>query len=72
MQFKCQTVLLDTLIGPGSDGNEEVLRISQSSSITWASLSDCLVSYPGHSLGESYPFVEIYFVYSPAPTDLAI
>ena len=36
--------------GPGSDGNEEVLRISQSSSITGISPSDFLVSYPGHSL----------------------
>ena len=31
--------------GPGSDGNEGVLRIPQSSSITEASPSDCLVSY---------------------------
>ena len=38
--------------GPWSDGNEEVLRIPQSSSITGTSPSDCLVSYPGHSLGE--------------------
>ena len=36
--------------GPGSDGNEGVLRIPQSSGITGASPSDCLVSYPGHSL----------------------
>ena len=40
--------------GPGSDGNEEVLHIPQSSSITGFSLSDCLVSYPRHLLGESY------------------
>ena len=31
--------------GPKSDGNEEVLRIPQSSSITGTSPSDCLVSY---------------------------
>ena len=31
--------------GPGSDGNEGVLHIPQSSSITAASPSDCLVSY---------------------------
>ena len=37
------------LSGLGSDGNEGVLRIPQSSSITRASLSDCLMSYPGHS-----------------------
>ena len=39
--------------GPGSDGNEGVLQIPLSSSITGASTSDCLVSYPGHSLGKS-------------------
>ena len=37
--------------GPGSNGNEGVLRIPQSPSITGTSLSDYLVSYPGHSLG---------------------
>ena len=37
--------------GPGSNGNEGVLRIPQSSSIAGTSPSDCLVSYPGHSLG---------------------
>ena len=36
--------------GSGSDGNKRILRISQSSRITWASLSGSLVSYPGHSL----------------------
>ena len=36
--------------GPGSDGNEGVLHIPQSSSITGTSPLDCLVSYPGHSL----------------------
>ena len=40
---------------PGGDGNEGVFHIPQSSSITEVSLSDCLVSYPGHSLRESYP-----------------
>ena len=37
--------------GPRSNGNEEVLRIPQSSSITGSLLSDCLVSYPGHWMG---------------------
>ena len=62
-QFKCQTVLFDPLIGPfqvlplqvrvhlGSNGYEEVLYIAQSSSITRALPSDCLISYPGHLLG---------------------
>ena len=36
----------------------------QSSSITGASPSDCLVSYPGHLLGESYPSVDMQSVYS--------
>ena len=44
-------VLFNPLSGPGSDGNEGVLRIPQSSSITGTSPSDCSVSYPGHSLG---------------------
>ena len=41
--------------GPGSDGHEGVLRIPQSSSITGASPSDCLVSYPGHLLESVLP-----------------
>ena len=40
---------------PGSDGNEGVLRIPQSSSITGTSTSDCLISYPGHLLGGVLP-----------------
>ena len=35
--------------GPGSDGNEEVLRILHSASIARVSLSDWLVSYPRQS-----------------------
>ena len=38
----------------GSNENEEVLYILKSSR-TGASPSDCLVSYLGHSLEESYP-----------------
>ena len=56
---------------PGNDGSEEVLRIPQSSSITGVSPSNCLVSYPGHSLGDSYPSAEIQLVYSIAPSDWA-
>ena len=37
--------------GSGSDSNGEVFHIPQSSSITEASPSDCLVSYPGYTLG---------------------
>ena len=41
--------------GPGNEGNKGVLCIPQSSSVTGASPSDCLVSYLGHFLEESYP-----------------
>ena len=55
--------------GPGSEGNVEVLHISPKSNLTEASPSDCLVSYPGYSLGETYPSVEIQSVYSATPAD---
>ena len=58
--------------GPGSNSNKGVLYIPQSSSITGTSPSDCLVSYPGHSLGEFYPFAEVQLMYSTAPADWAI
>ena len=38
------------LSSPVSDGNEGVLRIPQSSSITGLSPPDCLMSDTGHSL----------------------
>ena len=52
--------------GPGSDGNERVLHIPQSSSITGISPSDCLMSYPGHSGAGAYPSAEMQSVYSTA------
>ena len=52
--------------GPESNGNEGVHHIPQSSSITGNTLSDCLVSYPVHLLGESYPSAEIQSVFSTA------
>ena len=59
--------------GPGSDGNEGVLCIPQSSGITETSASDGLVSYPGHSLGGgSYPSAEKQSVYSVAPANWAM
>ena len=59
--------------GPGSGGNEGVLRVPQSSNITGTSPSDCLVSYPGYSLGVgSYPSSEVQLVYSTAITDWEI
>ena len=48
--------------GPGSNNNEGVLCIPQSSSITGTSPSDCLVSYPGLSLGGGLtPLLSVYF-----------
>ena len=52
-----------TLGQSGSDGDEGVLRIPQSSSITGASSSDCSM--------ESYPSTEMRSVYSLAPADWA-
>ena len=57
---------------PGSNGNEGVLRISQSPSITGTSPSDCLVSYAGPSLmggGGSYSSAEKQLLYFTAPAD---
>ena len=50
--------------GPGSDSNDGILRIPQSSSITETSPTDCLVSYPGHLLGGSSSSAEKQTVYS--------
>ena len=52
----------------GSDGNNGVLRIAQSSSITGTSPSDCLVSYLGHSLGSVLHFCReaVGVFYSPS------
>ena len=47
-----------------------MLRIPQNPSITGTSPSDCLVSYPGHSLGDgSYPSAEVQSVYSTAQAE---
>ena len=53
----------------GNDGNKGVLYITQSSSITEDSPSDCLVSYLGHALRESYPSAEMQLVYFGVPVD---
>ena len=55
--------------GPESDGNEGVLHIPQSSSITGTSPSDCLVSYPEHSWWGYYPSAEMQSVYSTTPAN---
>ena len=44
--------------GSGSNGNEGVLHILPSFSITGTSASYHLVSYPGQKMGESYSFAE--------------
>ena len=53
--------------GCGSFGNEGILHIPQSSNNTGTSPSDCLVSYPGHSLGDVLPLFRdaIGIFYSP-------
>ena len=43
--------------GPGSDGNEGVFHIPQSSSITEASTLECLVSYQDILWGFSFPLL---------------
>ena len=52
--------------GPGSDGNEGVLHVHQSSSINGVLPSDCLVSYPGHSFGKYYLSAEKPSMYTTA------
>ena len=56
---------------PGSNDNEGVLHILQSFSITGASPSDCLVSYPEHLLDGSSSSAEKQSVYSTAPSSWA-
>ena len=58
--------------GPGSNGNEGVLRILQSPSITGTSPSDCLVSYQDTHGRGVYPSAEVQSVYPTAPADWAI
>ena len=56
---------------PRSDGNEGILLIRQSFNITGISLSDCSLSYPGHSFGGgSYHSAEMQSMYYTAPADL--
>ena len=53
----------------GAMAIKSLLHIPQSFSITGASPSDCLVSYPGLLSGESYPSTEMQSVYSTASVD---
>ena len=52
--------------GPESDGNEGLLRISQSSR-TGNSPTEGLRPYPEHLLEESYPSAKMQLVHSTAP-----
>ena len=63
--------MLPLRTSPGMDDKKGVLCIPKRSSCTDASPSDCLVTYPGHSLEVSYPFAEMQSVYSTAPADWA-
>ena len=65
-----QVLLLWVRFGPESNGNEWVLHIPQISKAR-AELSDCLMLYPGHLLGKSYPSAKMQLVYSTAPADWA-
>ena len=58
--------------GTGSNGNEGVYCIPQSYSINGGLPLDCLVTYPGHLLGESYPFAKMQMVSSTNPAIWAI
>ena len=82
-QFKYKTTLFDLQIEPNQVlplqarvdlGAMAIKGYRQSPSITGASPSDCLVSYPGHSLvgWGSFPSAEMKSVYSIAPADWAI
>ena len=57
---------------PGSEGNKGVFCIPLSSRITGALPLEYLVSYPGHSLEESYPSAEMQSEYSAAWANRAI
>ena len=59
--------ITSSLSGPGSDGCKRVFCIPQSSSITGATPSHCLVLYSGQLLREPYPSAEMRSVYSVAP-----
>ena len=57
--------------GPIRDDNVGIFPIPKSFCITGVPPSNCLMSYPGHSLGESYLSVEIQSVYSTTPATRA-
>ena len=62
---------LQVRVDLGAIAMKRVLHITQISKVG-ASPSDGLMSYPGHSLRESYLSVEMQSVYSSSPADWAI
>ena len=56
---------------PETDENKGILSIPQSSTTIGALPSDCLMSHPGHSLGEFKAAAEMQSAYSAAPADWA-
>ena len=58
-------------LGVGVMAVKRYSAFPKDSGITRASPSDCLVSYPGHSLEESYSSAEMQSGYFTAPADLA-
>ena len=64
----CQVLPRRARVDLGAMVMKGVLRIPQSPTITGTSPSDCLVLYPGHSLGG---LAEVQSVYSAAPADWA-
>ena len=57
-----------TTPGQSGPGSKKVLRIPQIFNITGASSSDCLVLYPGYSLGGVLPLcwdaVDVFYILS--------
>ena len=59
--------------GPGSDSNDGMLRIPQSSSITGTAPSDYLLSYAGHSFGVDIPLQRFsHCILQPQPTSQTV
>ena len=58
-QFSLTSTTTPAQSGPGTNGNQGVLDIAQSSNITGASPSNYLVSYLGQSLGVAYSSAEM-------------
>ena len=56
----------------GIYGNKGLIRIPEISSISRASPSDCLVSYPEHWLREYYASAEMHSVYFTATADFGL